>query len=103
MEALIRQVQEELDITLTEEDMDKIMGLVDKLGGLDLNEDVLKEQAQDIYNRIKDMDITISQDMKDSIGGFFTGILEKILKLFEGIVGENGIIWEYSCTYNEFL
>ena len=45
------------------------------------------EQAQDIYNKIKDMDITITQDMKDSIGNFFTGILDKVLKLLGGFLG----------------
>ena len=87
VEALIKQVQEELDITLTEEDTAKIMALVEKLKTLDLDSDALKEQAQDIYNKIKDMDITITQDMKDSIGNFFTGILDKVLKLLGGFLG----------------
>lgn len=87
VEALIKQVQEELDITLTEEDTAKIMALVEKLKSLDLDSDALKEQAQDIYNKIKDMDITITQDMKDSIGNFFTGILDKVLKLLGGFLG----------------
>ena len=41
-----QKVQEELDITLTEEDTAKIMALVEKLKTLDLDSDALKEQAQ---------------------------------------------------------
>lgn len=84
---ILDKAQTELGITLEEADLQKVTDLLEKMDGLELDADVLKEQAQDIYNRIKDMDITVSQDMKDSIGMFFTGILEKVLNLIGGVIG----------------
>ena len=41
--------------------------------------------SKDLYYNVKNLDLSVSQDMKDSIGGFFTKILEKVLDLVENI------------------
>ena len=56
-----------------------------KVTGLHLDADALKAQAKDLYDKVKNLDLSVSQDMKDSIGGFFTKILEKVLDLVENI------------------
>ena len=44
---LVKQAADELEIRLSDEDRDKITGLMDKIDGLDLNVDAIKEQAKD--------------------------------------------------------
>ena len=87
LSGLFDKVQEEVGVTLEEADIEKLTGLLEKVDALDLDTDALKSQAKDIYESIKDMDISVSQETKDNIGNFFTGILEKVLELIGGFLG----------------
>ncbi len=82
---VLEKVQKELDVELTGEDEQKITELMGKVEKLDLDVGALKAQARDIYDKIKNLDISVDQDMKDSIGGFFTKILEKVLEIVDHI------------------
>ena len=82
---ILKKAQTELGISLEEEDQEKIIALMKKVTGLHLDADALKAQAKDLYDKVKNLDLSVSQDMKDSIGGFFTKILEKVLDLVENI------------------
>ena len=82
---ILKKAQTELGISLEEEDEEKIIALMKKVTGLHLDADALKAQAKDLYDKVKNLDLSVSQDMKDSIGGFFTKILEKVLDLVENI------------------
>ena len=53
---LVKQAADELEIRLSDEDRDKITGLMDKIDGLDLNVDAIKEQAKDLYHKLENLD-----------------------------------------------
>lgn len=82
IEALVEQAAEELEIRLSDEDRDKIAGLMDKIDGLNLNVDAIKEQAQDLYNRLDSLDFHFDAE---SVGNFFTRIIDAIVGFFQGL------------------
>ena len=80
MEEAIRQGEEQLDITLTEDQKEQIMELMKKIDDLDLDVDQLKEQAKAIYEKITDLEglEKESQGFIQMIKGWF----EKIFGMF---------------------
>ena len=57
-----------------------------KIGDLDIDMDALKQQASDIYDRLKDLGVDMSDLDKDTIvsaiSKFFAGIIEFFKNLF---------------------
>lgn len=51
IEALVGQAAEELDVSLSDEDRDKIAGLMDKIDGLDLNVDAIVGFFQNLFSK----------------------------------------------------
>lgn len=82
IEAVIDEAAQKLEIELTEEDKAKIASLMEKIGDLDLDVDALKEQAQDLYEKLEGLDLNISQEQVDglfaTIGSWFQEIWETI-------------------------
>ena len=79
---LVDQASEELDIQLSDGDKEKIAGLMDKIEGLDLDPEVLKEQAQELYDKLDELDFDFNVE---SIGNFFTRIIEAIVEFFRNL------------------
>lgn len=79
---LVKQAAEELEIRLSDEDRDKIAGLMDKIDGLDLNVDAIKEQAADLYHKLENMDFHFDAE---SVGNFFTRIIDAIVGFFQDL------------------
>ena len=81
----IEEASEELNINLTDEQKTKISQLMKKIQGLDLDIDKLKNQAQSIYDKLKNMDIDIdgAQGIWDKIKGFFSNLWDKIKGWFK--------------------
>lgn len=79
---LVEQAAEKLEVQLSDEDRDKIAGLMDKIDGLDLNVDAIKEQAQDLYHRLENLDFHFDTE---SVGNFFTRILDAIVEFFQNL------------------
>lgn len=73
---LVDQAVEELEVQLTDEDREKIVGLMDKIEGLDLNVDAIKQQAQDLYEKLDRLDFQFD---KESVGNFLTRIVDAIV------------------------
>lgn len=82
IEALVDQAAEELEVGLSDEDKDKIAGLMDKIDGLDLNVDAIKQQAQDLYDKLDSLDFHFDAE---SVGNFFTRIIDAIVGFFQGL------------------
>ena len=82
IESLIDQAAEELEVSLSDEDKDKIAGLMDKIEGLDLNVDAIKEQAQELYNKLDSLDFHFDTE---SVGNFFTRIIDAIVGFFQNL------------------
>lgn len=84
IKAVITDAAEELDIQLSDADKAKIASLMEKIGDLDLDVETLKEQAKDLYQKLEDMDLNISQEQVD---GFFATIIAWFKNLWETIKG----------------
>ena len=80
IEEAIGQGEEQLDITLTEDQKEQIVELMKKIDDLDLDVDQLKEQAKAIYEKITDLENMEkeSQGFMEMIKGWF----EKIFGMF---------------------
>lgn len=75
----IDDAADQLNITLSDEDKQKINELMQKIGDLDLDIDQLKSQAKQLYDKLGDMNINVS---KEEVQGFFAKILAWIKSLF---------------------
>lgn len=82
IEALVEQAAEELEVQLSDEDKDKIASLMDKIDGLNLDVDAIKQQAQDLYNKLDSLDFNFDAE---SVGNFFTKIIDAIVGFFQGL------------------
>ena len=86
----IRKMMEEYcrehTLTLTDDQKEMILDLIDRLSSLDIDVDSLLEQAGNIYQDLKDnVGITDKEITVDR--GFFAGILEKISDFFDWLSG----------------
>ena len=79
---LVKQAADELEIRLSDEDRDKITGLMDKIDGLDLNVDAIKEQAKDLYHKLENLYFNFDAE---SVGNFFTRIIDAIVGFFQDL------------------
>ena len=86
IKAIVEQAAEEMDIPLSESDVDSIVSTMSKISKLDLDVDSLKDQAQGLYDKIQDMDIHIDKEKADGIfqkiRSFFQKVYDKIIELF---------------------
>ena len=81
---LIDKACDELEIELSEENREEIEKLMRKIQGLDLDVDKLKDQAQELYDRLQNLDIQIDTE---SVGNFFTRIIDAIVEFFRNLFG----------------
>ncbi len=84
IEEKVTETAEELDISLTEEDKQQIVDLMEKIASLDLDVNSLKQQVQELYDRLSGLDINISEE---DVDGFFAGLGAKASGLWESIKG----------------
>ncbi len=81
IEEAIEQGEEQLDITLTEDQKEQIIDLMRKIDDLDLDVDQLKEQAKTIYEKITDL-----ENIEKTSQGFWETIkvwFQKIFGMFD--------------------
>lgn len=82
IEAVIDDTAKEMNIELSEEDREKIRSLMEKIGQLDLDVNSLKAQAKELYQKLDEMDIDISdeqvQGVLSSIASWFGNLWETI-------------------------
>ena len=76
----VRQAGREFGLSLTEEDIEKVTELLEKIGRLDLEAEDLVSQARDLYDRLSD--IGGSEGFFDRLLDFFRSILDYIKGLF---------------------
>lgn len=83
----VEEAAEELKVSLTEEQKAELTKLMQKIGSLDLDIDNLKSQAQGIYDKLKDMDIDLSEakGILAKIGDFFKNLFGSIIDFFRNL------------------
>lgn len=80
---IVEQAAEEMDINLSNEDVDKIVASMKKISKLDLDVDTLKEQAQGLYDKLSNMDLNIDTEQAKN---FFSKFLDFFKKIYDKIV-----------------
>lgn len=80
-----------LDVDLSEEDTDKLTSMMQKVAQVDIDIDSIKEQASEIYEKLKDKGIDLSNidtgGIAAKIGNFFANIFGAIVDFFKGLFG----------------
>ena len=76
----IEETADQMDISLTEDQIAKILDLMDQIKDLDLDIDALKEQAKGLYDKLDSLDIDLSaaQGFFSRIGEFFSNLWDRI-------------------------
>ena len=69
----IEETADQMDISLTEDQIAKILDLMDQIKDLDLDIDALKEQAKGLYDKLDSLDIDLS-----AAQGFFSNLWDRI-------------------------
>lgn len=80
-----------LDLNISEEDVESIVDMMEKVSKVDIDVDAITEQAKGIYDKLKDAGVDFSKvdtsGLFDRIGDFFAGIFEAIADFFTGLFG----------------
>lgn len=86
MEKAVDEAAESVGVELSAKQKQKVVEALDKIKGLDLDTESLKEQAKDIYNQIKDMGIGEEQieGFFAKLASFFSGLWDSIANFFSG-------------------
>lgn len=86
IQKMMEEYCREHTLTLTDDQKEMILDLIDRLSSLNIDVDSLLEQAGNIYQDLKDnVGITDKEITVDR--GFFAGILEKISDFFDWLSG----------------
>ena len=82
----IKEAANELNISITDDQAQMILDLMKKISKLNLSEDQLKQQASDIYDRLQDLGIDMSQYDKqtfiDKVSSLFGQFIDFCKSLF---------------------
>lgn len=83
---IVEDAAREMDINLTDEQVEQVVSTMKKISKLDIDIDTLKKQAKGLYDKLKDLNIDFdsekAQNFFQKIGQFFKNIFEKIKGLF---------------------
>ena len=79
----IDQASEKFNVSLTQDQIDQLLALLKKLQGLDLDWGNLKNQAENLYGKLKDMGLNIdTAGLSQQAQGFFAKLIAFIKSLF---------------------
>lgn len=80
-----------LKIDIEKEDVEKLTAMLKKVSEVDIDVDAIKEQASEIYNKLKDAGIDFSKvdtkGLAEKVGDFFANIFNAIKDFFSGLFG----------------
>ena len=75
----IRDGSEELGISLSDSEIQMIVDLMKKISKLNLNPDQLRQQASNIYNRLQNLGIDMSNYDKETVVNSISSFLRKLI------------------------
>ncbi len=80
-----------LGINIEEDDIEKLTSMLKKVSEVDIDVNAIKEQASEIYNKLKDKGIDFSKvdtkGLAEKVGDFFANIFNAIKDFFSGLFG----------------
>lgn len=78
-----------LGIDLSDEDIENLVDLMEKISKEDIDVDAIKEQAEEIYDKLKDAGIDLgnvdTDGLLDKVGNVFAKIFNAIVDFFKGL------------------
>lgn len=87
----VEECSKALDIDLTEEQVNDIADLMEKISKEDIDVDSLREQAEEIYDGLKEAGLDFSEvdaeGLIEKVGSFFADIFSAIADFFTGLFG----------------
>lgn len=83
----IEDAAKKLEVTLTPEQEKALVGVFDKINGLNLDVDKLKQQAEEVYGKLTELglDVEKASGILETIMQFFRNLAEKIVSFFENL------------------
>ncbi len=84
---MIDQAETEFDISLSDEDKQNLLVLMDQIQGLDLDVDSLKEQVENLYDRLGDKDIDLNSEETQN---FFSNLVDRFMDFLNNLFGRSG-------------
>ena len=85
IEEIIRNAMKEFNIELSDEDVAKLVELMNKISKLDIDVDALAKQAEDLYAKLKGMGLNLDNIDTEQVGNFLTRFLDKIISFISGL------------------
>ena len=76
----------EFDISLSDEDVAKLVELMSKISKLDIDVDALAKQAGDLYEKLRGMGLDLEKIDTEKVGNFLTRFLGKIVDFISGLL-----------------
>lgn len=80
-----------LGLEIPEEDVDKIVDLMEKVSKEDIDAEAIKKQASEIYDKLKDIGTDLAdvdtEGLFEKVGNVFAGIFQAIADFFKGLFG----------------
>ena len=86
MSALVDEAASEMQVSLSDEDKQNILDLMDKVKGLDINVTQLQEQVEGLYSKLQGMDLHINLDSEET-KSFLSNLWDKIVGFFNDLLG----------------
>ena len=78
---------DEFNLELSDEQINDVVKLMQKVSKLDIDANALEEQAQSMYNKLKDMGIDLGKVDTNSIVDFIQRFFDKIVAFFNSLIG----------------
>ena len=79
IETIIRSAMAEFNINLSDEDVAKLVELMNKISKLDIDVDALARQASQLYDKLKGMGLDLDNIDTEKVGNFITRFFDKIV------------------------
>lgn len=87
----VESAADALNINIDDSDVEKLTSMLKKVSEVDIDVNAIKEQASEIYNKLKDKGIDFSKvdtkGLAEKVGDFFANIFNAIKDFFSGLFG----------------
>ena len=86
IETIIRNAMEKFDISLSDEDVAKLVELMNKISKLDIDVNALAQQASQLYEKLKGMGLDLENIDTEQVGNFITRFFDRIVELINSLL-----------------
>ena len=86
IETIIRNAMEEFGISLSDEDVAKLVELMNKISKLDIDVNALAQQASQLYEKLKGMGLDLENIDTEQVGNFITRFFDRIVELINSLL-----------------